>query len=259
MKQTKFEQGSARCLFSTSLSPFYISSPDWKKQQQTNRKCWKVEWPSCWIWLLCISLDKQDRPIYSAHIWNSVFRSCNDTLLAASLARKRDGSLRGKQWLNHNHSSCTGEVGGSGVLIKWFRAFKSVLGKGLGERPPPACLNGATGGVNTEPGVKGRQSLKRRDRIAEKRRRESATEFCAPWGSRPASSFCRLYCIQVTGPAWHGPWTCSICHFDGLLFFFFLFAWCVCVVLLSLFIGVVNSRSFMWFSCLEVFVGNCSW
>lgn len=38
----------------------------------------------------------------------------------------------------------------------------------------------AAGGVNTEPGVKGRQGPQRRDRIAEKRRRESGTEFCSP-------------------------------------------------------------------------------
>lgn len=247
-KINMMEDGTTNSCFSAGLCPFYTCTCDFKKQKQRN--CSKLTCPSYLIRPTCISLYKQDSPLCSAHIWNSVFRSCNDTLRAASWSSCDPSGPRarrlseGRLWLNHNHSFCPGEVGvGCLDQVIWvLERFGLATATSVFEQ---GTEGGRWGEVNTEPGVKGRQSLKRRDSIAEKRRRESGTEFCSPWGSRPASSSCWLCCVQVTGPVWLIDGMCFNQHFDGFyLFIYFLLD--VCVVQLVLLLSVVSSGGFVW-------------
>lgn len=119
-KENKYDgDGTTNSCFSAGLCPFYTCTCDFKKQKQRN--CSKVTCPSYSIRSTCISLHKQDSPLCSAHIWNSVSRSCNDTLRAASRSSCDPSGPRarrlseGRLWLNHNHSFCPGEVGVGGL------------------------------------------------------------------------------------------------------------------------------------------------
>lgn len=133
-KENKYDgDGTTNSCFSAGLCPFYTCTCDFKKQKQRN--CSKVTCPSYLIRPTCISLYKQDSPLCSAHIWNSVFRSCNDTLRAASQSSCDPSGPRarrlseGRLWLNHNHSFCPGEVGGGGSWSGDLGLLRSCCGK----------------------------------------------------------------------------------------------------------------------------------